>query len=160
MKKGKHLGIRIDEELHYKMQYIAAYEDRSLNGEVLYALRQQRPLSKNTRPHPLSPQAGRLAPRKESPLPRHGLKSESVLSNSQGKNKTGLPTSSKWQIGLFCGTSPIEGVAVAAGGAKRPPQGSTQRGYPSGRFFGDFLIGGESHPGAGRSACWWGRSQV
>ena len=40
MKKGKHLGIRIDEELHYKMQYIAAYEDRSLNGEVLYALRQ------------------------------------------------------------------------------------------------------------------------
>ena len=34
MKKGKHLGIRIDEELHYKMQYIAAYEDRSLNGEV------------------------------------------------------------------------------------------------------------------------------
>ncbi len=39
MKKGKHLGIRIDEELHYKMQYIAAYEDRSLNGEVLYALR-------------------------------------------------------------------------------------------------------------------------
>ena len=40
MKKGKHLGIRNDEELHYKMQYIAAYEDRSLNGEVLYALRQ------------------------------------------------------------------------------------------------------------------------
>ena len=29
----------------------------------------------------------------------------------------------------------------AAGGMIMPPKGSTQRGYPSGRFFGDFLIG-------------------
>ncbi len=63
MKKGKHLGIRIDEELHYKMQYIAAYEDRSLNGEVLYALRQHaRSFEKQHGPIPLSPEAGRLAP--------------------------------------------------------------------------------------------------
>ncbi len=30
---------------------------------------------------------------------------------------------------------------VAAGGMIMPPKGSTQRGDPSGRFFGDFLIG-------------------
>ena len=56
MKKGKHLGIRIDEELHYKMQYIAAYEDRSLNGEVLYALRQHaRSFEKQHGPIPYPP---------------------------------------------------------------------------------------------------------
>ena len=31
--------------------------------------------------------------------------------------------------------------ARAAGGMIMPPKGSTQRGVPSGRFFGDFLIG-------------------
>ena len=56
MKKGKHLGIRIDEELHYKMQYIAAYEVRSLNGEVLYALRQHaRSFEKQHGPIPYPP---------------------------------------------------------------------------------------------------------
>ena len=41
-----------------------------------------------------------------------------------------------------------------------PPKGSTQRGYPSGRFFGDFLIGEKVTLGAehgfamlSRSAC-------
>ena len=42
--------------------------------------------------------------------------------------------------------------ARAAGGMIMPPKGSTQRGLPSGRFFGDFLIGEKVTRGAGRSA--------
>ena len=37
--------------------------------------------------------------------------------------------------------SPSGGSGNAAGGMIMPPKGSTQRGDPSGRFFGDFLIG-------------------
>ena len=37
--KDKHLGIRIDPELHYKLHYIASYEGRSANGQILYLLR-------------------------------------------------------------------------------------------------------------------------
>ena len=36
----KHLGIRIDPHLHYKLRYIASYEGRSISGQVLYSLRQ------------------------------------------------------------------------------------------------------------------------
>ena len=42
--------------------------------------------------------------------------------------------------------------ARAAGGMIMPPKGSTQRGGPSGRFFGDFLIGEKVTRGMGRSA--------
>ena len=42
--------------------------------------------------------------------------------------------------------------ACAVGGMIMPPKGSTQRGLPSGRFFGDFLIGEKVTRGAGRSA--------
>ncbi len=40
-KKGtdKHLGLRIDSELHYKLHYISKYEGRSANGEVIYPVR-------------------------------------------------------------------------------------------------------------------------
>lgn len=38
-KKNKHLGIEIDRELHYKLHYIAKYEDRSANRQILYLLR-------------------------------------------------------------------------------------------------------------------------
>ena len=38
--KGKHLGIVIDRELHYKIHYISDAEGRSANGEILYLLRQ------------------------------------------------------------------------------------------------------------------------
>ncbi|MBP3509656.1 hypothetical protein [Oscillibacter sp.] len=38
--KGKHLGLRIDPETHYKLHYIAKYEGRSGNGQVLYLIRQ------------------------------------------------------------------------------------------------------------------------
>ena len=39
-KKNKHLGIEIDPELHFKLKYIAKYEGRSANGQILYLLRQ------------------------------------------------------------------------------------------------------------------------
>ena len=39
-KKNKHLGIEIEPELHYKLQYIAKYEGRSGNGQILYLIRQ------------------------------------------------------------------------------------------------------------------------
>lgn len=39
MKKDKHLGIRIDGELHYKLHYLSEYEGRSANGEILYLIR-------------------------------------------------------------------------------------------------------------------------
>lgn len=38
-KNNKHLGIEIDPELHYKLHYIARYEGRSANGQILYLLR-------------------------------------------------------------------------------------------------------------------------
>ncbi len=40
MKKDKHLGIRIDEELHYKLHYVAKRDGRSANREILYLLKQ------------------------------------------------------------------------------------------------------------------------
>ena len=40
MEKNKHLGIRIDEETHKKLKDLAAYEGRSINGEILYLIRQ------------------------------------------------------------------------------------------------------------------------
>ena len=39
--KDKHLGLRINPQLHYKLQYIAQYEGRSINGEVLYLIRRE-----------------------------------------------------------------------------------------------------------------------
>ena len=37
--KDKHLGLRIDSELHYKLHFISKYEGRSANGEVIYLIR-------------------------------------------------------------------------------------------------------------------------
>ena len=39
-KANKHLGIEIDPELHQKLKYIAEYEGRSINGHILYLVRQ------------------------------------------------------------------------------------------------------------------------
>ncbi len=39
-KKNKHLGLEIDPQLHQKLHYIAKYEGRSANGQVLYLIRQ------------------------------------------------------------------------------------------------------------------------
>lgn len=38
-KANKHLGLEVDPELHYKLRYIARYEGRSVNGQVLYLVR-------------------------------------------------------------------------------------------------------------------------
>ena len=38
-KNNKHLGIEVDPELHYKLRYIAKYEGRSANGQILYLIR-------------------------------------------------------------------------------------------------------------------------
>ena len=39
-KKNKHLGIEVDPELHFKLRYIAKYEGRSANGQILHLIRQ------------------------------------------------------------------------------------------------------------------------
>ena len=39
-KNNKHLGIELEPELHHKIRYIAKYEGRSINGQILYVLRQ------------------------------------------------------------------------------------------------------------------------
>ena len=40
MDKNKHLGLRIDEETHEKLKSLAEFEGRSINGEVLFLIRQ------------------------------------------------------------------------------------------------------------------------
>ena len=76
-------------------------------------------------------------------LPSHGLKIEGVTPvELEEKNKTDLPTNSKWQIGLLLCLNPYRGGAACR-------RGSTQRGTPSGRFFGDFLIGEKVTRGGG-----------
>ena len=37
--KDKHLGLRIDSVLQYKLHYRSQYEGRSANGEVIYLIR-------------------------------------------------------------------------------------------------------------------------
>lgn len=39
-KANKHLGLEIDPELHNKLRYISKYEGRSMNGQLLYLVRQ------------------------------------------------------------------------------------------------------------------------
>lgn len=39
-KNNKHLGIEVDPELHYKLRYIADFEGRSINKQILYLIRQ------------------------------------------------------------------------------------------------------------------------
>ena len=39
-KENKHLGIEVDPELHRKLHYIAKYEGRSANGQILYLISQ------------------------------------------------------------------------------------------------------------------------
>lgn len=40
MDKDKHLGLRIDSETHNKLKSLAEYDGRSINGEILYLIRQ------------------------------------------------------------------------------------------------------------------------
>ena len=39
-KNNKHIGIEVEPELHRKLHYIAKYEGRSANGQILYLIRQ------------------------------------------------------------------------------------------------------------------------
>ena len=64
------------------------------------------------------------------------------LDRTKGKNKTDLPTYSKWQIGLFLWHKPYRGGCGHRRGSEASPLGEYPEGVaPSGRFFGDFLIG-------------------
>lgn len=38
-KNNKHFGIEVDPDLHYKLRYIAKYEGRSINGQILHLIR-------------------------------------------------------------------------------------------------------------------------
>lgn len=40
MEKDKHLGLRIDSETHKKLKILSEFEERSINGEILYLIRQ------------------------------------------------------------------------------------------------------------------------
>lgn len=40
MKNTNHLSIRTDKELHDKFKYVAAYEGRSMSGQILYLLQE------------------------------------------------------------------------------------------------------------------------
>ena len=40
MDKTKHLGLRIDEDTHKRFKCLAEFEGRSMNGELLYLIRQ------------------------------------------------------------------------------------------------------------------------
>lgn len=40
MKETSHLSIRMDRELHDKFQYVAAYEGRSMSGQILSLMRE------------------------------------------------------------------------------------------------------------------------
>ena len=40
MKRDKHLGIRMDRQLHKKLVYIAEYEGRSLNWQVIHLIQE------------------------------------------------------------------------------------------------------------------------
>lgn len=39
-KKEKHFGIRVEEDIHYKLAYIADYEGRSINRQIIYLINQ------------------------------------------------------------------------------------------------------------------------
>jgi len=39
-KENKHLGIEIEPDLHSKLKFVSKYEGRSINGEVIYLIRQ------------------------------------------------------------------------------------------------------------------------
>ena len=86
-------------------------------------------------------------------LPRHGLTAESVILSSPGEKKdrfTHLSQSGKsvW-VG---GRNPIEGVRLAAGGAKRPPRGVPRGDTPLGDSLVTFSSGRKSPGVEGRSA--------
>lgn len=49
MEKNKHLGLRIDAQTHKKLKSLAEFDGRSINGEVLFLIRQA--ISKHEKEH-------------------------------------------------------------------------------------------------------------
>ncbi len=92
----------------------------------------------------LNPQASSMAPH----LPRHGLKAESVTSGiARGEKKTGLPTCSKWQIGLLLWLKVARREPErSAASAKRAA--TTHRRIPKGTALGAPLV---TFPASGKS---------
>ena len=84
-------------------------------------------------------------------LPSHGLKTQSVPSmKPKEKTRPICPPTQSGKSVYFCGTSPIEGVAATPQGERSVPLRGVPRGaFPSGRFFGDFLIGEKVTRGGG-----------
>ena len=39
-KDNKHLGIEVEKDLHYKLHYIANYEGRSGNKQIIYLIKE------------------------------------------------------------------------------------------------------------------------
>ena len=83
-----------------------------------------------------------------APLPSHGLKTESVPSmKPEEKNKTGLPTISKWQIGLLLWLKVARRETErSTASAKRAA--TTHRGIPKGAALGAPLV---TFPASGKS---------
>ena len=89
-------------------------------------------------------------------------KIECSLDETRGKNKTDLPTKSKWQIGLFLWqkTARVQASAQHQRGRFLCTGGIPKGGSPW-RFFGDFLIGEKVtrvQGGAPASQGLWGQS--
>ena len=84
-------------------------------------------------------------------LPRHGLTAGSVpLIEPKEKIRPICPLSLKWQIGLFLWHKPYRGGCGHRRGSEASPLGEYPEGVsPSGRFFGDFLIGEKVTRGGG-----------
>lgn len=40
MKKTNHLSIRTDKQMHDKFKYVAAYEGRSMSGQILHLIQE------------------------------------------------------------------------------------------------------------------------
>lgn len=47
MEKDKHLGLRLDSDTHRKLKSMAEFDGRSINGEVLYLIRQAKDTETN-----------------------------------------------------------------------------------------------------------------
>lgn len=39
-KENKHLGLEIEKEMHRKLKFISEYNGRSINGQIIYSIRQ------------------------------------------------------------------------------------------------------------------------
>ena len=147
-------------------KYCVLCADRSTNGVImrfvgcteaaqnLHKLHRT-PVLCTTPPSPIPPFSPKVASKRATnPLPSHGLTAE-YFSSLKPKETAHpiLPTTSKWQIHLHQWQNPHRGgCGLPQGERSVPLRGSTQRGLPSGRFFGDFLIGEKVTQGSGLEA--------